>query len=314
MRRTIPSLSALQAFEAAGRLKSFSLAAAELFVTQGAISRQIRTLEEDLGQKLFERLARSVELTQAGSLYLREIRFALDHMDRATVKFRARQTHSILTLSVLPSVASFWLMPKLAAFSKHHPDIEIRIITSIRPVDLLMGEADIAIRVGALPGKSYEPWQPRIDLDMVSNWRGIHADLLFPDILIPVYSRGLSKDGGVIQSVDDILRFRLIHTSSRAHAWPDWLRAVGAEGPSDLEPIEYGHFFMSLDAAREAEGIAIVPSILLATQQDLMTVKDCPRIPSAGEYYLLVREDRMSETHISAFCTWIKAQAQLDFA
>lgn len=312
MRRRIPSLSALQAFEAAGRLLSFSRAADELFVTQGAVSRQIRALEEELGTKLFERLARSVELTEAGRLYLREVQFVLDHIERATVKLGDRRNHTVLTINTLPSVASFWIMPRLAHFSQRHPEIGTHITTSLRPVDLHSGEADIAIRVGPLPGKQYDALRPRIDLDMVTNWRGVHASPLFADVLVPVLSPSLLERKGPIVRPEQVLDHPLIHTSTRRHAWPDWLRAHHLPVPQEDRPIEYGHFFMSLEAARNGQGIAIVPSVLLSASEKAGLVAPIPAgPPSAGEYYLLMLSERAREAPIAAFRNWIEEQAQI---
>ena len=309
MRRSIPSLSALQSFEAAGRLQSFTHAADELFVTQGAISRQIRTLEDELGVKLFSRLTRKVELTEAGRLYLGEVQFALDHIERATSTFRAQRKSTILTISVLPSVGSFWIMRRLANFSQRHPEVETRMITSISPVDLHSGEVDVAIRVGRLPGKHYDRSQPRINLEMVTNWRGVRATQLCPDILVPLYSPKLLKGAEPIVRPEQLLDYPLVHTSSRRQAWPDWLLANGLSQRYEEAPIEYGHFFMALEAAREGQGLAIVPSILLVDADLSGLVRPFELgLASAGEYYLLALDDRSDESHIAAFCQWVTEQ------
>lgn len=311
MRRALPSMIALSAFEAAGRLASFSAASLELNVTQGAISRQIRGLEEYLGMELFVRLTRRVELTPAGQMYLKEIQFALDHVERATIKLSTQQSkRSMLTISVLPSVASFWLMPRLMSFTQQYPHIETRVLTSIRAVDLQSNEADVAIRVGPLPGKSYEPRQPQIDLDMVTNWRGVHAEPLFDDVLIPVLSPKLLDSAHPVSTPKDLLHYPLIHTASRSCAWPNWLEIYGLDSPVDEKKIEYGHFFMSIEAARKAQGVALVPSILLsdANPAELFTPFQSTT-PSAGAYYLLMLSDRAQEPQCAAFCSWIQEQA-----
>lgn len=309
MSRLLPSLSALRVFEVAGRLQSFANAALELNVTQGAVSRQIRALEEELGVKLFTRLTRRVQLTDAGRKYLTEVQSAFDHLQQATLRMRTRDTHTILTISVLPSVGSFWLMPRLAGFTQRYPDIETRIISSIGPVDLHSREIDVAIRVGALPGRHYDPLMPRVDLEMVTDWRGVLAEKLVPDVLVPVYSPELLAQDGPSDDPNEILNLPLIHTSSRPHAWPDWIRSHGL--PPLLAPREneYGHFFMSLEAAREGQGVAIVPDILLsdATSRGLVVSSRC-QVQSAGEYYVLSLSERCEEREIRLFREWMQEQ------
>ncbi|GAA4334746.1 LysR substrate-binding domain-containing protein [Pigmentiphaga soli] len=310
MRRALPSMAALSAFEAAGRLGSFSAAAEELHVTQGAISRQIRGLEEYLGTRLFLRLTRQVELTAAGEAYLREVQYALDYVERATAGFRTRQSqHVVLTISALPSIASFWLMSRLVGFSQRYPHIDTRVLTSIRAVDLQSNEADVAIRVGPLPGKSYEARLPRIDLEMVTNWRGVHAEPLFDDVLVPVLSPGLPEPGHEIREPRDLLRYPLIHTASRARAWPDWLALYGLQEPERGERAEYGHFFMAIEAARKGQGVALIPGVLLSGIGGGLVAPIRCTTPSAGSYYLLMRSDRVQDPQCAAFCDWIQEQA-----
>jgi LysR family transcriptional regulator, glycine cleavage system transcriptional activator len=305
MRRSIPSLSALQAFEAAARLNSFSQAGEELHVTQSAISRQIRALEDELGKPLFTRLTRRVELTECGRIYAREISALLDNLERATSSFKAKRRHELLTINVLPSVANFWFMPLLGQFTKGNPDIETQIQTSIRPVNLQSGEADLAIRVGPLPGREYQASQPRIDLEMVTGWRGVHAEFLFPDVLVPVCSPAL-LEGRVISKPADVLDYPLIHTTSRPNAWPGWLSAHGLRLTGAEPSTEYGHFFMSIEAARNGEGIAIVPDVLLPGHDvPGLVIPRLPTVKSAGEYYLLTLEERLGEFHIQTFRNWL---------
>jgi LysR family transcriptional regulator, glycine cleavage system transcriptional activator len=309
MRRFVPSMSALQAFEAAGRLSSFALAAAELHVTPGAVSRQIKALEDFLGAELFTRLTRRIELTDAGRAYLREVGLMLDQLEIATRKFKSKYEHPILTVDVLPSIAAYWLMPKLGEFTRLHPEIEVRIVTSIRPVNLHAGEADLALRVGALPTQSFSAAQPHIDLQMVTSFKRIHADWLFPDLLVPVYSRQLVDHP--ISSPDELARLPLIHTSSRVDAWPGWFRSHGYRWMEPREtPIQYGHFFMSLEAARKGEGVALVPSILLL-RSDIpdLEIASFSQIASQGDYYLLALEEKAQSKPIAALRDWLLQKA-----
>jgi LysR family glycine cleavage system transcriptional activator len=309
MSRRMPSLTALRVFEVAGRLQSFSNAAVELNITQGAVSRQIRALEDDLDVKLFTRLTRRVQLTDVGLKYLVDIQASFRQIEQSTMRVRARDTRTILTISVLPSVGSFWLMPRLARFAQRYPDVETRVISSIGPADLHTRDADVAIRVGALPGRRYDPMMPRVDLSMAVDWRGLLAEELAPDVLVPVYSPALNPEGGRPQDAKAIRQLPLIHTSSRSNAWPDWMRAQGLPELDAARGNEYGHFFMSLEAARQGQGVAIIPDILLASaaSRDLIALTAF-KVRSAGEYYLLSLNERSQERSILLFREWVQEQ------
>ncbi|WBY02388.1 LysR substrate-binding domain-containing protein [Ramlibacter tataouinensis] len=309
MSRALPSLTALKVFEVAGRLRSFSKAAAEMNITQGAVSRQIRALEDELRVRLFVRLTRQVQLSPAGEKYLAEVQAAFRTLEQATAKVREQRTRSILTISVLPSVGSFWLMPRLARFSQRHPEIETRVISSIEPVNLHGGEVDVAIRVGALPGRRYDVDVPRVDLTMMVDWRGVLAEELAPDTLVPVFSPSLTDDPRAVSEPAVIQQLPLIHTTSRPHAWPDWMRACGLAPTNAPRTLEYGHFFMSMEAARQREGVAIVPDILLSgsASQGLVAATGC-KVRSAGEYYLLSLNERCNERAISTFRDWAQQE------
>ena len=252
MRRKLPPLSALRAFEAAARTLSFTKAAEELLVTQGAVSRQIRLLEEHLGVALFTRSIRKVELTPEGEQYFISIGRALDEVESATGRLRCEGRREVITISVLPTISSFWLMPRLAAFSEAQGKAEVRIINSIEPVDLQAKGADLAIRVGRIPGEEFGSNNPRIEMDMVTDWRGIHSDLLFPDVLAPVCAQQLIDVNGPLMSIDDLARYRLIHVTTRRYAWHDWLKANGSSLDPDQDALYFGHFFMAMEAARSS--------------------------------------------------------------
>jgi LysR family glycine cleavage system transcriptional activator len=309
--RTLPPLNALRAFDAAGRHLSFSKAALELHVTQGAISRQIRELEKRLGARLFVRLARRVELTDVGRRYLNEVQAALDQVERATREIRTRRGRRVLTISVLPTIASYWLMERLARFSLAHAGIEVRILTSIQPVDLPGGEADLAIRVGALPGQRFDDKHPRIDLSMVDDWRGVRADFLFPDILVPLCAPSLTNGRRKLRHPRDLEHYPPIHTATREQAWPDWFAAQGLVAPFASDGNYYGHFFMGIQAAREGQGVAIAPHIFFGGREaEGLLFPFRLRMPSAGDYHLLVLDSRRKEREIALFSTWVLAEAQ----
>lgn len=311
MNNRLPSLVALRFFEAAGRLQSFSKAALELHVTQGAVSRQIRALENELGIKLFIRLTRKVELTEAGRKYLDEVSEAFLKIRSATDQLRYHQEHAILHISVLPSVGTAWVMPRLGSFTREYPNIETRISSSIEPANLHAGGVDVAIRVGPKPGHRYTKEMPAIDLEMTTDWRGILAEELVPDVLVPVYSPNILEEGAHLDDVRIFQNLPLIHTSSRSDAWTGWMRTHGLAELPATPRIEYGHFFMSLDAARQGLGVALIPELVLANSDTRgLYWAENYKVRSAGEYYLLSLAQRGEEYPMAAFRKWVRQQFQ----
>jgi len=309
-RRSLPPLHSLPGFEAAARLGSFTLAAEELHLTQGAISRQVKDLEEFLGAPVFRRLTRRIELTPKGEEFFRVVEALLHDLERASLDFKPAAAAKRLTISVLPTIANVWLLPRLHLFSEAHPDIEVRVLSSIEAVDFQRGEADIAIKVGRLPGRHYDRRQPRISLGMVASWDGVCADELFPDVLVPVCAPSLLANGPRLHEPADLVGYPLLHTASRKYAWPDWLTALGVQPPPITpESPAYGHFFMAIDAARLGLGISIVPEVLLMGHEGDDLIRPLPqRVPSAGEYYLLTPESRLDDPAVAEFRRWILSE------
>lgn len=308
--RRLPPLNALRGFEAAARHLSFTRAAQELHLTQGAVSRQVKELEAYLGHPLFHRLTRRIELTPEGEQFFKAIETALAGIEHAAGHARHRTPMTTLTISALPTLASTWLMPRLHRFTSRSPDVDVRVLTSIEPANLLATDADVAIRVGKLPGRHYNRRQPRIELTMVESWDGVSADELFPDRLVPVCAPGLLADEP--WSVEEIAHAPLIHTTTRRHAWPDWLRWHGTRPRRAPDPhLQFGHFFIALDAARAGRGIALVPDILLTDdpQEKGLIVAHASTITSAGAYYLLAHDTRLAKPAIQAFRTWLLDEA-----
>lgn len=311
MAQRLPSLTALRFFAAAGKLQSFSNAAGELHVTQGAVSRQIRALEDQLGVKLFDRLTRQVVLTEEGRKYLKEVQLAFSQLERATQAIKEERTHAILHISALPSIGSYWLMPRLAKFAQDYPEIETRINNSIEPAPLHSRGTDIAIRVGIPPGEAYDSQLPAIDLTMTSNWEDVLAEKLAPDILVPVYSRHILHASAPLSDPEIFAHLPIIHTTSRSDAWRGWMSTFGLNDYPVGPRIEYGHFFMSLDAARQGMGVALIPEILLANidTQNLIIANEYS-VRSSGNYYVLCLRSRSAEPSIRAFRNWIKGRMQ----
>jgi LysR family glycine cleavage system transcriptional activator len=313
LKRRLPPLTSLRGFEAAARHNSFSEAAKELQLSQGAISHQVKKLEAYLGFQLFRRLTRQIELTQAGEDLFQVVQDALDKVEHATSRLKQKSKSKTLVISALPTLSAEWLMPRLYAFTEILSNIELQVVTSIQPADLVNDSIDVAMRVGRLPGRSYKAGLPRIERTMVKDWDGVQADELFPDVLIPVCSPELLK-GKKIKKPSDLMRYPLIHTSTRRFAWPDWLRAQGLSDVSESNlKFEFGHFFMSLEAAKRGQGIAIIPQIILSLYKDSHSlVRPLGiSIESAGAYYLLIHESKMKLNAVQQFRKWILSEAQI---
>ncbi len=312
-KKLLPPFTTLRGFEAAARHLSFTLAADELNVTQSAISRQVRQLERFLGVLLFKRLTRRIQLTCEGQEYYQVIKEQFYDLERASERFRLRESSYVLTISALPTITSTWLMPRLHRFSEIDGSTQIHIASSIEPVNFIGKSADIAIRVGRLPGEQSPKMAPRIDLQMVTSWTDITADRLFPDILAPVCIADLLDGCDQFRHVEEFLKFPLIHTATRRHAWADWLRAHGVRDIGhDQKGAEYGHFFMSIEAARKGLGIALVPEVLLqnCTSTDELIRPWPADIGSAGDYYLLIPDSCIDNPSVQLFRSWILTEAR----
>lgn len=304
----MPPLTALRVFSVAGKLKSFSKAAEELHITQGAVSRQIRNLEEDLNIKLFHRLTRQIELTPIGRQYHQDIQEAFRLIEKTTHQL-LNQKSAILKINALPSVSSYVLMPNLSDFSQTYPKVELRLENSIDSVDFHSGTTDIAIRVGPHPDQKYQSKNPSIDLRMVTDWEGISTEFLAKDLLVPIYSSKYSEEPLDLTDPCILKEQTLIHTSSRSAGWEGWFQMYHQEDlpMKTRNYLEYSHFFMSLESAKSGLGIALVPDILLNAEkhQHLHVHKDLS-VRSSGDYYLLYLKNRQNDFEIQAFIDWCK--------
>jgi len=194
--RKLPPLNALRAFEAAARALSFKRAAEELHVTQAAVSHQVRALEAQLGLELFVRKHRALELTPAGARYLPALSEAFDRLDDATLALRARPRTSRLVLSVVPSFAANWLVPRLGGFRARHSGIDLVVLSSSELVDFTRDAVDVGIRFG--PGA----------------WPRVRADLLFGEEYLAVVSPKLARGKRALRKPDDLRRHTLLHDES----------------------------------------------------------------------------------------------------
>jgi LysR family glycine cleavage system transcriptional activator len=313
--RRLPPMNALCGFEAAARLGSFTEAAQELCLTPGAISRQIRELEHYLGFDLFVRTTRRVDMTINGSEYYRSVLKVINELEVARNTILKLKERKSVKISALPTINALWLMPRLHEWSGFHQDIDIEVRTSAAPVDASQLDFDLGIRVGKVPGKTYDRDLPRIDKRIAVSWDGIQIDELFPDVMVPVCSPDVLPCRR--RDVVGLLDYPLIHTTTRRNAWPDWVRAQGSRWPNDRrEDLFFGHFFMCLDAARAGRGIALIPNVCLTGQSTMagLCFPCTTAIESAGSYCLVTTEQAMAKPGVADMRKWLNDQAQLTYA
>lgn len=248
-----PPLSMLRTFEAAARHLSFTLAARELHVTQAAVSQQIRQLEAILGVRLFKRLNRALLLTDAGQEYAVPVRQAMQTIVDATRKLAGHQKTGILTISILPSLAARWLVPRIGRFRQLYPDVDLRLHTSFTPVDFERDGVDAAIRLGH--------W------GLPTTRRHLHGELLMREFIFPVCAPTLIGGTPPLRRPED-LRFHTLLQDEYIN-WNDWFEKVGVTGDFDTHKgLAFFDSAMSLQAAVDGVGIALGRTPLIA--RDMM--------------------------------------------
>ena len=293
----LPSLNGLRAFEAAARHMSFTLAAEELNVTQTAVSHQIRRLEEYFSKPLFIRRNRNLELTPDAAEYLAVISRAFDGLRAGTDKFVEEQDSGILTITTVTSFAVKWLIPKLAEFQALHPDIEVRISTSLNIVDLQHDGIDLAIRFGA------------------GDWPGMVVDHLLEEDIFPVCSPGLLEGRHALKSPQDLVHHTLLHTTNRPDNWRLWLTAAGVptdpEDENHIDPVNgpiFDQFLITIQAAVDGLGVAIVSGEYVERDLEegrLVRPFDVS-LPTQAAYYLVSPRETAEAPKIKVFRAWLQ--------
>ena len=288
----LPSLNALKAFEAAGRLLSVTAAADALAVTPSAISRQVRQPEEDLDLLLFRRSRTGLVLTEAGTALLAGLSDGFQRIALAVDAVRPRPEGRVVTVSMLSTFAMRWLLPRLGTFNEAHPDIEVRLSTSVDLVDLARGDIDCAIRFGR------------------GDWPGLIADRLFADRLTAVCSPALLAKGPRLETPEDLRAHTLLHARLRADHWRIWLHAAGID---DLDPragpvFETRNFV--IQAALQGLGVAVIDPALVGEElASGRLVQPFPRILALEGAYFLVRHPLKAKLkRVAAFREWLLSE------
>lgn len=287
-RRRLPPLKALPAFEEAARQLSFSAAARELNLTHGAISRQMKSLETHLGVRLFRRLNRRVELTDAGAAFLPAVRTSLDVVEASSARLSTATRQGPLVVSCLPTFMMRWLIPRLYDFNARHPAIDVRLSASSAPVDFARDGVDVAIRIGA------GPWPD-----------GIEAQAFMNEEIGPVCSPTLAERGKLRRPAD-LARHTLLHTETRADAWVDWLARTRTAKVDVAKGQRFEHFYFLLEAAVAGLGVAVAPRPLVMEDLKLgRLVAPFGFVKSGRQYCLLYPTELAAVPKIRTFRTWI---------
>ncbi|SON50350.1 transcriptional regulator GcvA [Vibrio tapetis] len=292
MSRRLPPLNSLKVFEAAARHLSFTRAAEELFVTQAAVSHQIKTLEDFLGLKLFRRRNRSLLLTEEGQSYFLDIKDVFTSLSEATDKVLERSEKGALTISLPPSFAIQWLVPRLADFNQQEPDIDVRIKAVDMDEGSLTDDVDVAIYYGR------------------GNWPGLRADKLYQEYLIPVCSPQLLLGQKPLESLGDLKQHTLLHDTSRK----EWKQFVKEHAIDDVNvnhgPI-FSHTTMVLQAAVHGQGVALGNNVLAKPEMDAGRLV-CPFdevLVTKNAFYVVCHEQQADTGRIATFRDWMLAKA-----
>src|SRR5258705_7497948 len=289
MPRVLPPLETFRFFEAAARHLNFTHAAGEMHVTHGAVSQRIKRLEEDLGTPLFRRSGRGMLLTDEGRRHLERVRTAIGEITEGVEAIRSSNRDRILTISMMPGFATYWLLPRLAEFIERHPDIEVNIRPTMSLTDFTRDEVDMAVRFG--PGA----------------WAGLTSIKLYDEELVPVCSPAF-REGRLPRAPGDLLKVPLLHDERQP--WSLWFKAVGLDYRDAGQRPRYGDQTLLLAAAIGGLGVALArASLVRADLESGRLVQLFP--PSARtKYSYFIVYPRGSETlgKIRAFQEWLLEQ------
>ena len=295
MRQRMPPINALRAFEAAARHLNFTSAGEELNVTAGAIRNHVRALEQDLGVQLFTRIGNKFELSESGKILLPDLRIAFERMESAVMRLHDEASQQVLTVRVLPTFASNWLVPRLPHFKVAHADIDVRIDGSFDLADFARDQVDILLH--------YDDWAHS----------GLHVEPLFEEDIFPVCSPRLISGTPPLKTPADLGEHTLLHVDFHAMSrdWPDWdvwLHAAGLDLANASEGPRFSHQSLAIQTAEQGHGVALGSAMAFDALAAGNLVKPFDVSIKAGLTFCLFCPTEVLNTHkIEAFRTWIIA-------
>lgn len=291
MKRGRLPLTALRSFEVAGRLQSFTLAAEELYISQAAVSRQVRELESSLRQQLFDRHHRRVSLTPAGEKLLAVLTHAFDDIGTSLDGIRGDRSPSTVAVSAEPSFASAWLVRNLASFRQERPDIDVMLDADPRLVEFRNNRAVVAIRHSSTR----------------SSWPRVESQHLVDVRIIPVIAPRLARETNSLEQPSDLTHLPLLHEESR-DLWQKWFASVGID-TKPTRGMVYTDGALVLQAALQGEGAALVDELF--AKEDLKAGRLCQpfelSIPH-GSYWLVAKNFARLPEDVAAFVHWLEAK------
>lgn len=296
MVRRLPPLNALKTFEAAARHESFTRAAEELCVTQGAVSQQVKALEAELGFRLFNREHQKLAITESGRQYHAVVRDALDRLAFGTERLVQRQTSGVLTVSTSPDFAAKWLVHRLSRFAESHRGVDLRVSATMHHVDFTKEDVDVAVRHGD------------------GRWVGLDAvQLSDEEQLFPVCSPRLFARPGRRAKPSNLLKFPLLHLDSRED-WSKWLEAAGIPDAKARHGPVLNRASMLIDAAVDGQGVALARTSLAAW--DLINKRlvrpFAVSLPLSKTYWIVCPTATSALPKIATFRDWLMAEAADD--
>ena len=295
----LPTLDLFHTFEAVARHRSFTLAAEELCLTQSAVSRQIKTLEDALGLRLFRRMHRAIEVTEEGRRLFETVTRGLEDIIACLAALGAAARAPQITVCASVAFAWFWLMPRLERFGALQPDVDLRVLATDQPVLPGSGEVDVAILFGS------------------GQWEGLEARLLFGERVYPVCSPAYQRDHRELRRPEDLLDQTLLHLeygkpSFGGVDWRTWLLRQGVNGQPVRRGLRFNSYPMVLQAAEVGHGVALgwsyVTDPLLANGRLVCPVDRT--LETQDGYYLCTSREAAPTPGIMAFLDWIKTEAE----
>ncbi len=297
MKRDLPPLAALRAFEAAARHMSFRSAAEELGLTQSAISHQVAGLEEYFALRLFDRAGRRVTLSEAGRILFPFLRDGFDRMSQGAELLRRSRRSEDLRVQVYVTVAVRWLIPRLHRFQTANPNVVVRVNTSHFDWEFDPQIADLGLISTAAADRP-----------------GLHYDHLFDALLFPVCTPGLAQSGLGLRQPVDLVNHALLQVYTTANDWQLWLQEAGVPNLKGRAAAQFDSYLLAIEAALDGQGVALAPHFMVAEDLKLgrLVRPFVIEVRQPARWYLVCPQERSGDRPVEAFRAWLKTEVAAD--